>query len=58
MELVGRACLEVISIQVEAEDFDFPAIPGMADPPVLTVLDPAEPLEGDVAVPRLVPVAT
>ncbi len=43
MELVDCACLEVKSIQVEAADLDFPTIPGMADPPVLTVLDPAEP---------------
>ncbi len=58
VELVGRVHLEVKSVQVEATDLDFPAIPGMADSPVFAVLDPAEPLEGDVAVARLVPVAT
>ncbi len=58
MELIDSARLEVLSIQVEAGDFDFPTIPGMADSLVLAVLDPAEPLDRDVAVARLVPIAT
>ncbi len=58
VELIDSARLEVVSIKVEAGDFDFPTIPGMADSLVLTVLDPAEPLDRDVAVPRLVPIAT
>ncbi len=57
VELVCCACLKVKSIQVEAADLDFPTIPGMADSPVLAVLNPAEPFHRDVAVSHLVSVA-
>ncbi len=39
VELIDRARLKVKSIKVEAADLDFATISGMADSPVLSVLD-------------------